>query len=139
VQKPREVFISHSSHDQRDADELVRVLGQRRIRTFYSPHHLRAASEWYREIGAALQRCDWFLILLTPSAVKSMWVERELTFALNNERYRGRIVPMLLHGCNYASFSWALSTVQVIDATNGLEAGCRELFRTWRIKYRPEL
>ena len=135
--KPREVFVSHSSHDDRDADELVRFLRRHRIKTFYSPHHIRGGRRWQREIGAALQRCDWFLVLLTPSAVKSMWVEREVQYALNVEHYRERIVPLLLCPCDYESLSWALSTIQLVNVTGGIESAYPELCRLWKIRYAP--
>ena len=45
-------------------------------------------------IGAALDRCDWFVVLRSPEAVESKWVKRELCFALENDAYNNRIVPV---------------------------------------------
>lgn len=67
---PTEVFISHSSHDRAFADELVTVLTAHGVRVWYSPVNIQGAQHWQDEIGLALARCDWFLIvLLIPPSV----------------------------------------------------------------------
>jgi hypothetical protein len=35
-------------------------------------------SNWQDEILRGLKRCDWFVVLLSPNAVNSMWVKREI-------------------------------------------------------------
>jgi hypothetical protein len=39
------------------------------------------AQQWHDEIGAALRRCDWFVLVLSPHTVESIWVKRELLFS----------------------------------------------------------
>jgi hypothetical protein len=63
------------------------------IGVWYSRTHLRGAQEWQQEIGLALRRCDWFVVILSPRSVKSMWVKRELSYALNQRRFENRIIP----------------------------------------------
>jgi len=33
--------------------------------------HIVAAKQWHDEIGNALSRCDWFIVVLTPDSVRS--------------------------------------------------------------------
>ena len=75
------------------------------------------AMQWYDEIGAALRRCDWFAVILSPRAVDSMWVERELRFALRQRRFDRKILPLLYQSCDVDQFSWTLLSVQMIDFT----------------------
>ncbi len=82
----REVFLSHASRDQARARRLRELLLAHDVPVWFSPHHLRGAQQWQDEIGAALARCAWFMVLLTPNAVKSMWVKRELNYALIEKR-----------------------------------------------------
>ena len=52
----------------RVADELRR----HGVRTWHSDHNIRGAQQWLDEIGKALERCDWFIVILTPAAVESL-------------------------------------------------------------------
>lgn len=66
-----------------------------------------------------------------------MWVKRELLFALNDPRYRDRIVPLLVRACNHSSLSWTLDAYQRVDLSVDFDAGCRELLRIWGIGFIP--
>ncbi len=96
------------------------------------------AEQWHDEIGKALGRCDWFLLILSPAAVRSMWVKRELRYALKAKRYNDRIIPVLLRPCDYGELSWTLDAIQMIDFSKNFEQGCRTLFRIWKREYRPD-
>ena len=92
---PHEVFISHAHEDGAFVANLIKVLQRHRIKYWFSPKHIVAAQQWHDEIGKALARCDWFLVVLSPHAVKSKWVRHECLYALNDDRYAGSIVPVL--------------------------------------------
>lgn len=135
--KPREAFLSHSDHDRAFVDRLAETLSRHHVPVFYSRRHLRGAQQWHDELGAALARCDWFLLVLSPRSVRSEWVKRELLYALDSPRYRGQIVPILFRGCEIERLSWTLAQLQRVDFTKGFDSGCRQLFRIWRVRYRP--
>ncbi len=128
----REAFLSHASRDHVKARRLREVLVSHGIPVWFSPHHIRGAQQWQDEIGTALTRCDWFLVLLTPRAVKSMWVKRELVYVLSEERYIGRIVPLLFEPCDFRALSWTLPQFQFIDFTEDYWQACDKLLRVWK-------
>ena len=134
---PTEVFVSHSHADQPFAERLVGVLGQHRIPFWYSDAHIRGAQQWHDEIGMALQRCDWFILVLSPDSVTSRWVKRELLYALQQERFDGRIVPLLYRACDSEQLSWTLPQLQSIDFSASFDDGCIELLRIWNVQYAP--
>ncbi len=134
---PNEVFLSHASADQPLAADLAAVLGRHGVPVWYSQTNILGAQQWHDEIGAALNRCDWFALVLTPDAVDSMWVKRELMFALQQVRFENRIVPLLYQDCEFARLSWVLPRVQIIDFRQGTEPGYRTLPRLWGIGSRP--
>lgn len=134
---PTEVFVSHSHADQPFAERLVGVLRQHRIPFWYSDAHIRGAQQWHDEIGRALQRCDWFALVLSPDSVASRWVKRELLYALEQERFDGRIVPLLYRACDSEQLSWTLPQLQSIDFSDSFDGGCRELLRIWNVDYAP--
>lgn len=136
---PKEVFLSHSSKDRAFVQALVKVLRRHGIPVWYSETNIRGAQQWHDEIGAALRRCDWFVLVLSPDAVDSMWVKRELAYSLNQSRFEGKIAPLVYRRCSHDNLSWTLSTIQMIDFRRSLDDGCRELLRVWGIGYDPDL
>jgi hypothetical protein len=135
---PREVFLSHSSNDRDFVAKLNTVLRRHGIPTWFSQTNILGAQQWHDEIGLALRRCDWFLLVLSQSAVDSVWVKRELLFALQQNRFRNKIVPLFYQDCDYEELSWVLPSFQYVDFRNLFEAGCQELLRMWGVAYIPD-
>ncbi|MEA3345009.1 MAG: toll/interleukin-1 receptor domain-containing protein [Chloroflexota bacterium] len=133
---PNEVFLSHSSDDRDFAGRLVQVLRAHGIPVWFSRTDIVGAQQWHDEIGAALKRCDWFLVVLSPNSVESIWVKRELLFALQQDHFENKIVPVLLRLCDYEKLSWTLSIFQLVDFTHSFEDGCRDLLRIWGLGFR---
>lgn len=134
---PVEVFLSHSSADREFVAKLADVLRRHGIPVWYSETNILGARQWHDEIGAALKRCDWFVLVLSPDAVASKWVKRELMFCLLEDRYDGRIAPVIHRPCNDDELSWTLDQMQMIDFQNDFDAGCRELLRARGLGYAP--
>lgn len=107
--------MPHSSRNAAFAKRLVRLPDSRGIPAFYSPASIKGAQQWHDEIGAALGRCRWFLLVLSPESVASRWVKREFLFALDQGRYRNRIIPVVYRTCDQAKLSWTLANVESID------------------------
>jgi hypothetical protein len=133
---PAEVFLSHSSQDREMAGRVAEMLRAHGVPVWFSQTDIVGAQQWHDEIGAALGRCDWFLVLLSADAVSSKWVKRELLFALNNDRYQDRIVPVRYRDCDFKQLSWTLDQPEMVDLSGEFEAGCRALLRIWGIGLR---
>ncbi|MCY4670164.1 MAG: toll/interleukin-1 receptor domain-containing protein [Rhodococcus sp.] len=67
------------------------------------------------------QRCDWFVVVLSPDALDSRWVKRELLYALQQDRFEGRIAPLLHRACAYDQSSWTLPQMQTVDFTRSFD------------------
>ena len=134
----RKVFLSHAARDRSFVVRLARILERHRVKYWYSAQHIRGAQEWHDAIGRALNECNWFLVVLTPAAVRSLWVKRELAFALRQRRYNQRIIPVLWKGCEFDELSWTLEEFEFIDFTGDFAAACEQLLRIWRIQYRAK-
>ncbi len=128
--RAKEVFVSHASGDREFVQRLIRVFKKNKVRYWYSERHIPGATEWHDEIGRALDRCDWFVIVLSPKSVKSVWVKRELLYALRQNSYRGRVVPIVIRNCKYDQLSWTLADIEMIDFRRGFEAGYKSLLST---------
>jgi hypothetical protein len=118
------------------AGALAEVMRRHGLPVWYSETNIVGAQQWHDEIGAALQRCDWFTLILSPRSVESMWVKRELRYALQQKRFEDRIVPVVSQASDYEQLSWTLSFFQMVDFTRTFEEGCVDLLRVWGLGYR---
>ncbi len=134
---PNEVFLSHASQDSAFVAPLAETLRRHGVPVWYSQTSIVGAQQWHDEIGSALSRCDWFVLVLSPNSAASMWVKRELLFILQQKRYENRIVPVLYHPCDFSMLSWTLPAFQMVDFTHDFDAGCRALMRVWGLGYVP--
>jgi hypothetical protein len=116
---PNEVFLSHAHSDTDFASSLVATLQHHGVRVWFSQSNILGAQQWHDEIGDALQRCDWFAVVLSPEAVES-------------------IIPLIYKGCDYRKLSWMLPAFQMVDFTGNFADGCRNLFRVWGLDYRKD-
>jgi hypothetical protein len=133
--KIQEIFLSHSSKNRPAATRLANVLRGHGLSVWYSKTHIAGAQEWHDEIGKALDRCGWFVVLLSKHSVRSDWVKRELLYALRQKRYGKRIVPVLLEPCEIEKLSWTLASSQIVDFSRSSSEGYRELLRVWGLSY----
>ena len=140
INLPREIFLSHSSVDRQFATDLTAVIRRHGIPVWYSQTNILGSQQWLDEIGAALQRCDWFAVVVSPQSAGSMWVKRELSYALVQKQFENKIVPILHQPATVEQIkqlSWLLSLFQMIDFTGLFDDGCRDLLRIWGIGYQP--
>ena len=136
MRKSGRIFLSHSSADKRFAKRLAKVLDNHKLPYWYSQRHIVGAQQWHDEIGKALAKCSWFVLVLSPASAKSKWVKHELLFALEQEAYKGHIVVLSLRPANFKKLSWTLSQFQWVDFTHDFDRGCKALLRIWRKTHR---
>ena len=134
---PTEVFLSHAHQDRAIAQRLAIALTRHGVPVFFSPQNIRGAQQWQNEILGALQRCDWFMVLLSPDAINLMWVKREVAFALQDPRYEDWIIPLQYRDCDLKSLQW-LTLFQMVNIAKDFTDGCRNLLRIWGIALREE-
>lgn len=137
--RPREVFLSHATADKELAQSVIRELESCGVTVWFAPYRLLGSQKWHDEIGKALRRCDWFVLLLSRVSVQSKWVKNELLYVLNEPRLDERIVPVLMEDCDLEKLSWTLGAIQRVDMRPGFEHGVSELLRVWGIpNQKPE-
>ena len=132
---PKEVFLSHSSGNSTEASAIVETIREHGVPVWYSGTNLMVANNWLEEIGKALERCDWFMILLSTDAIKSIWVKRELYYALIHNQYNDRILPVMIELCDYEKLSWTLGSFQMVDFSNNQENAYTQILRRWGLGF----
>jgi formylglycine-generating enzyme required for sulfatase activity len=76
------LFISHSSQDVVWCRPFVIALRAANCTCFYDEDSIPGTVEWLQLIQQELIACDLFVLVLTPIAWESVWVQRELALAL---------------------------------------------------------
>ena len=135
---PKEVFLSHSTKNRKITEKVAETLRGHKIPIWYSDDNIKGAQQWHDEIGKALRRCDWFIVLLSDDSITSKWVKMELGYALNHSQYDEHILPVLLEDCDYESLSWTLEFFQMANLSDNLEDGYKEILGTWGFGFDPE-
>jgi len=128
---PKEVFLSHSSTNKATASAIAQTLRNHGIPVWYSPTNIMTAQLWQDQIGKALRRCDWFMVLVSSAAIGSTWVKRELSYALNHSQYDDHIIPVTIEPCDYEELSWTLGVFQMADMNNDPDTAFTQILQAW--------
>jgi hypothetical protein len=134
---PKEVFLSHSVKNKARASVLANTLRKHGVPVWYSPTNIRSAQQWQDEVGKALRRCDWFLVLLSQASIASKWVKMELSYALSHSQYDDHILPVKIEDCDHEELSWTLGLFQMVEFKGKSDDGYTEILRTWGLGFDP--
>jgi hypothetical protein len=133
------LFVSHASGDRTFVDSLVELFRTHYLDVWYSPRHIPAGF-WEGSIRRGLAECDWLVVVLSPAALQSEWVRREVELALADPRYydreadRCRIVPVLIQACNWQDAFPGLKPCQLFDFTGDPDEARDRILSTWGVR-----
>jgi len=85
-------FISYSSTDKELAEHLHADLQRKGVRCWFAPEDLKIGDELSTSFDDAIRSHDKLMVLLSETAVKSSWVEKEVETAFEKERQQNRTV-----------------------------------------------
>lgn len=103
------VFISYSRQDLSFVQGFAQTLMSNGIDVWWDLSSLQGGDNWTNEIPQAIKNCDLCIVVLSPNSVKSEWVQREYTYALNQKK---RIIPALYQSCE---IPFALVNINYVD------------------------
>lgn len=89
-------FLSHSSSDKKLVENIANELGRNNIH--YDKFTFEAGKETLKEIFAALDDTDVFVLFISEKALKSKWVKEEILIAKQNldQGIINRIFPLII-------------------------------------------
>lgn len=106
------IFVSHASQDREWCRCFVTTLRQAGLDVWYDEHDIQGGADWYNTIQQQLLARDCFLLILSPDAWNSKWVQRELELAhIKNKR----ILPVLHRPTQVTGFLEAIQFIKVVD------------------------
>jgi len=93
--RPR-VFISHADPDKFTIRQLIADLKSHGLDAWIDEQDLDVGDSIADGLNQALTTCDHFLIALSPAAVESVWVKRELNTIL---AFKQKVYPVIIEDC----------------------------------------
>lgn len=115
------IFLSHSSKDHdfcvRLVDDLRRILGDDDAVWYDARGGLHGGDAWWHKIEQELNTRTTFIVVLSPDAVASAWVNDEIDIAWRRKNHpdpisRMRIIPLLLRPC---AIRPSLESLQIVS------------------------
>jgi HEAT repeat protein len=84
----------YCNKDRKFAEELdKRIRADAGLDTWFFSEGIRAGDQWKKEIDRAIEECHAMVVVMTPDAMKSMYVTYEWAYAMG---LRKPVVPILL-------------------------------------------
>ena len=124
------VFISYSRTDYSFARRVADTLEKRGIRVWIDSRAISSGESISRRIEQALERCTHVVVLLSPSAVVSRWVDAEWRAAFSRELETGTptIIPAILSPCTIPTLLRDRNCVNLLESYKpGIESLMRRL------------
>jgi hypothetical protein len=119
------IFISHSTKDHADAQEMASFLGQQGHTYYFIDYDeksgIRAGTDWAQVLYQRLRQCQAVVALITPNYLESKWCFGEMILARENGK---PIFPIKLKPCELPGL---FGDLQSIDLTVDKENGYRRL------------
>lgn len=72
------VFLSYSRADRSLADQLIREFHKMPVEVWSDEDQLRVGENWSDVLRSRIRDSQFFVLLLTPRALESSWVQQEL-------------------------------------------------------------
>jgi TIR domain-containing protein len=89
-----QVFISHAQSEVELAKDLSRYLKAQGFRVFNPSAELFPGDNWHLEAGKALEASQAMVVLISPEAVRSPWVQGDIQYALGARQFAGRLISV---------------------------------------------
>ncbi len=86
------VFVSYSRRNRTFAERLARDLSDAGLDVWVDFRQIHAGEMWEQEIYRGIERCEMVVVCLSPDAVHSEWVQREVNTARELEKV---ILPVM--------------------------------------------
>jgi adenylate cyclase len=111
-----DIFISYSRKDSEQALQLAELLQSAGLSCWIDQRGIELATSWSKEIVAAINGCQVFVVLLSASSVESHNVVKEVSLASEK---RKKILPLELDACSLPEeLQYQLAGIQRSPMTN---------------------
>jgi len=111
------VFLSYAQRERELAAAVGAELQSRGIDAWDEARGITPGSVWSDTFSSALEESDSMIALLSARSFSSEYVRKQLDFALFDERYKNRLLPVLVGDSTIADFvqlPWILTKLEYL-------------------------
>lgn len=108
------VFISYAHADDAFVRKVEAGLEKVGLEVWDANREVLPGDNWADKIAQALKESEAMVVFLTPEALRSNWVRWEIEYALGEQGYRKRLIPVLV-GKPEGDVPWILRHLPMID------------------------
>ena len=111
-----QVFISYAEPDESIAKRVAAGLEKENFKVWYDAE-LLPGQDWAGAVSKALRESKAMVVLLTPAALRSTRVQREIQYALGDETYSHRLIPVIVgppEKLPKKDIPWILQSMQIL-------------------------
>ena len=119
------VFLSYAASDREVAKKIASRLEATGHDVWSADDALFPGDNAALEVGKALEKSEAMVVLISPQAMKSEWVRREIEFALGAPQFRGRLIPVVVKPT--ADIPWILKKLPIVRLGKHLAETTREI------------
>jgi len=110
------VFISHSHKDESLAKKIAVVLKNAGL-DVWDDREILPGDNWADKISQALNESNAMVVLLTSESLKSRSVRHDIEFALGEQRFNNRLLPVIVGSAEDTLFEkmpWILGRLKSV-------------------------
>lgn len=107
------IFLSYSRKDTGISERVCNALRASNLKVWIDTDELKpGTASWRKEVQKAIEQAGCVVVLLSPDAKESKWVEAELDYAETQEKL---IMPVLVSGTKSTSVPFGFTLSHLID------------------------
>ena len=104
------VFLSYAKADRRQAQGIAQHLRDAGFQVWDPEREILPGEDFTFSLRKALDSASAMVVLISPEAIESRSVTREIEYALGARRLRGRLIPVVVRPARRAP--WILQMLQ---------------------------
>ncbi|HEX8923046.1 MAG TPA: toll/interleukin-1 receptor domain-containing protein [Pyrinomonadaceae bacterium] len=125
------VFISYAHTNEILAKKVTKALESAGLDVWDAEREIMPGDNWAEKIAEGLKESEAMVVLLTPDALRSRVVRREIDYALGKKSFSKRLIPVLVDSPDkYAenNIPWILRHLNMITLPEqGQEEGIQQI------------
>jgi len=90
------IFVSYDRDDLNFVQGFVQTLMSNGVDIWWDKSALQGGDHWQDDIEQAIENCEIYMVILSPNSIKSDWVQKEYTCAMDRNKH---IIPVLYQAC----------------------------------------
>jgi TIR domain len=90
------VFISYAQSDEKLAEKVGDILKKSGLTVWDYRRDILPGDLWSEKASQALRDSDAMVVLLTPEAARSKQVRSEIDYALTQNTFKNRLIPVVV-------------------------------------------